>query len=110
MICPNCNKSFDINADDCPDCIIPLVKKLSDDAAVTVLKTSNLPHLTILKSILRDANIPYVVKGEALQEVFGLGVIIPNSLELVINKENLAEVVELFKAMQEEVTEEALEE
>ena len=102
MICPNCNNQFEEEIKDCPECTIPLVKKLSEDVGVAILKTSNLPHLAIIKAILTDAGIPFVAKGEALQNVFGMGALIPNSLELVVNKENLSEVVELLKAMQEE--------
>ncbi|MFN0157675.1 MAG: putative signal transducing protein [Bacteroidota bacterium] len=42
---------------------------------VTVLETSSEPVIAIVKSILDGAEIPYFIKGEGLQNLFGTGTI-----------------------------------
>ncbi len=47
---------------------------MNDDLdLVIILETSSEPVIAIVKSILDGAEIPYLIKGEGLQNLFGSG-------------------------------------
>jgi hypothetical protein len=112
VICPNCKREFEKDIYDCSECFIPLVKSIDEDGdAVVILRTGSKPEVAILKSILDDAQIPYATKGEDLQDIIGLGSLGPRVnyaagyIELIVNKSSLEEVVNLLRAMQQDVCE-----
>jgi len=45
----------------------------SSGEPVTVLATGDLALLAVAKSLLEEADIPFFAKGEAVQDLFGLG-------------------------------------
>lgn len=49
----------------------------NDVSLVTIFATSDLSKLAIIKSMLESEGIPYHVKGEQIQSLFGLGGITP---------------------------------
>jgi len=68
---------------------------MSDDLdLVTIFESGNAALLAIAKSILDGAEIPYMVKGEGLQNLFGMGQIgsgfnlITGPAEIQVNRED----------------------
>lgn len=67
---------------ECPDCGLPLVKKLPPEQTnyepvyvdlVTVLESGDPGILMVAKSILEAVGIRYYARGEGLQHLFGAG-------------------------------------
>jgi hypothetical protein len=50
-----------------------MTKRSESGEPVTVLETSDPALLAVAKSLLEDADIPFFAKGEAVQDLFGLG-------------------------------------
>ncbi len=82
MFCPSCRSEYLAGITACPDCGAPLVAALPPKPArppadelelVTVLETGDGFLLARAKAILDEAQIPFLVKGEGLQDLFGLG-------------------------------------
>lgn len=85
MFCPKCETQYRDGFDRCADCDVPLVHSLPDNAVenaveeedteelVPVLKTTDPGFLSIAKSVLDSAGIPYIVQGEAAVHLFPLG-------------------------------------
>ena len=79
MFCPKCRREFSEGIQKCTDCMENLVEKtpgISEDndiKLVTVLYTVDHGLTAIAKSILDGAGIWYFAKGEAIQDLFGLG-------------------------------------
>lgn len=79
MICPDCKKKYRKNAKKCSSCNVLLVDETTNEPIEefeklqTVLETGNLAIIAVSKSILDSAQVKYVVKGDDLQELFGIG-------------------------------------
>ena len=67
------------------------------DELVTVLATGNQAIIAVAKSLLDNAGIEYFVKGEGLQNLFGLGTLgtgfnpIVGPIEVQVNEPDAAE-------------------
>ncbi len=57
--------------------------KRSGQPYVTILATGNPALVALSKSILEDADIPFLAKGEGVQDLFGLGRIGPAGYNLI---------------------------
>src|SRR5262245_56276768 len=79
MFCPECNVEYEPWMKECADCLVPLVEALPPENTpemlelVTVFATGNPALLAIAKSILAQAGIIYLAKGEGLQDLFAAG-------------------------------------
>ena len=92
MICPGCGAEYRPGFTRCADCDVPLVeappqlakppraKKPKPDYAsstpadlVTVLETGDAGAVGLAKSLLQSADIRFLVRGEAVQDLFGVG-------------------------------------
>ena len=79
MFCPVCGDEFVEGMVECAQCRVPLVDRLPQkppDEYIefeTVLKTGNIALIAVAQSLLESAGIEYFVKGEGLQDLFGLG-------------------------------------
>jgi hypothetical protein len=79
MFCPECNVEYEPWMKECADCLVPLVEELPQENSpemlelVTVFATGNPALLAIAKSILAQAGIIYLAKGEGLQDLFAAG-------------------------------------
>ena len=67
----------------------------------TILATSNLATISLAEGILEDAGIPYLAKGEHIQDLFGLGRLVPvnpvsGPVEIMVNAEDEARAAELL--------------
>ena len=81
MYCPECGGEYREGFLECADCGVPLVEnppapepeEHPDLELVTVFETGNPALLAVAESLLMDAEILYVKKGEYLQDLFALG-------------------------------------
>ncbi len=79
MFCPECQTEYEPWVKECADCLVPLVETLpaevevESSVSVTVFSTGNPALLAMAKSILEEAAIVYLAKGEGLQNLFAAG-------------------------------------
>ena len=82
MFCPQCGEEYRAGFDMCADCGVPLVterpepelkKNQSKIKLSTILETSDLGLITVAKSLLEAKEIPFMVQGEKIQDLFGIG-------------------------------------
>lgn len=82
MFCPECGGEYREGFTHCADCDVDLVESLPPEpspeempgtALVTVFETGDPSELLFAESVLQEAGIPFIKRGEALQELFALG-------------------------------------
>lgn len=79
MFCPECRAEYRDEITTCPDCDVDLVvelpvePELSDEDLVLVLETADVAVLPVVKSVLRSADIPFVVQGDEAMGVLPVG-------------------------------------
>ena len=96
MYCPKCHAEYIAGFTRCSDCDVPLVEALPpapkrahrsgthdgshpgrsphhDRDLVTVLASGDPGLMAVAKSLLRSADIPFLVQGEGVQDLFGVG-------------------------------------
>ena len=79
MFCPECKAEYESWMKECADCLVALVETLPPERRpetgplVTVFATGSPALLAIAKSILAQAGIIYLAKGEGLQDLFAAG-------------------------------------
>ena len=79
MFCPKCGEEFSWDVMVCPVCDVDTVDRLPgpepvpDAELVCVLATGDAGLTAIAKSLLEGEDIDFFVKGEGLQDLFGLG-------------------------------------
>ncbi|HSU84835.1 MAG TPA: DUF2007 domain-containing protein [Thermoanaerobaculia bacterium] len=81
MFCPECGGEYREGFTHCADCDVDLVENLpladadplQEVELVTVLETGDPSELLFAESVLREAGIPFVKRGDSLQELFALG-------------------------------------
>ena len=67
----------------------------------TVLKTNDLATLTLAEGALESAEIPYLAKGEQIQDLFGFGRMVPvnpvtGPVEIQVRAEDEKRALELL--------------
>jgi Putative prokaryotic signal transducing protein len=79
MFCPSCGEEFSWDVMVCPTCDVDTVDHLPgpeptpDVALVSILATGDAGLIGVAKSLLEGEGIDYFVRGEGLQDLFGLG-------------------------------------
>jgi Putative prokaryotic signal transducing protein len=79
----------------------------SNSDLITVFESGNQAVIAVVKSILDDAEIPYIVKGENVQNLFGLGVIgtgyniITGPIHIQVNQEDEPAAKQLLSGIDE---------
>jgi Putative prokaryotic signal transducing protein len=79
MFCPQCEEEYSWDVMICPVCDVDTVDKLPgpeptpDAELVPVFKTGDAGLIAIAHSLLEGEKIDYFVRGEGLQDLFGLG-------------------------------------
>lgn len=114
MFCPKCRSEYREGFLECSDCQISLVSELpsepepelEEEDFVTIFETSNPDLLTIIKSILEDADISYVTKGESLQDLFGRNPFL-GPIEIQVTKEQEYEARNLLTDIEEHPSDES---
>ncbi len=74
MYCPECGAEFRMGIDECYDCGVPLgpdpPAEPKVEKYVTILETSELSVIPILKTVLEGARIPFRTRGEGLMRIY----------------------------------------
>jgi hypothetical protein len=79
MFCPTCEEKFSWDVMVCPTCDVDTVDRLPgpeptpDVELVPVFATGDAGIIAIAKSLLEAEEIDYFVRGDGLQDLFGLG-------------------------------------
>jgi putative signal transducing protein len=79
MFCPKCGEEFSWDVMVCPTCDVDTVDRLPgpeptpDVELVRVLATGDAGLIALAKSLLESETIDYFVRGDGLQDLFGLG-------------------------------------
>lgn len=79
MFCPECREEFPWDVMVCPTCDVDTVDRLPgpeptpDVALVRVLATGDAGVIAVAQSLLEGEAIDYFVRGDGLQDLFGLG-------------------------------------
>ena len=79
MYCPECGSEYREGFFECVDCQVPLTaeppaqESHPDVNLVTVLAEEDPGRLALAESLLMDADIPYIKKGDQVQDLFGGG-------------------------------------
>ena len=79
MFCPECGGEYREGFTHCADCDVDLVESLPtleempDTGLVTVLETDDPAELALAESLLQEAGIPFVKRGDYLHNQFVFG-------------------------------------
>ena len=78
MYCPKCEQEYPWDVMVCPTCDVDTVDRLGpeptpDVQLVRVYVTGNPALIAIAKSLLDGEGIDYLVKGDGIQDLFGVG-------------------------------------
>ncbi len=79
MFCPKCEKEFPWHVMVCPTCDVDTVDRLPgpdptpDVELVRVFATGDAGLIAVAQSLLDGEEIDYFVRGDGLQDLFGLG-------------------------------------
>ncbi len=79
MFCPECGEEYSWDVMVCPACDVDTVDRLPgpeptpDIELVCVLATGDAGLIAVAKSLLEREEIDYFVRGDGLQDLFGLG-------------------------------------
>lgn len=79
MFCPSCGSEYREGFSSCADCEVPLVDSPPSEShpdpgdVETVYATGDPVLLVTAKSLLDEAGIPYLTRGEGIQDLFGMG-------------------------------------
>jgi hypothetical protein len=100
MFCPNCRTEYRAGITICADCGAELVNELPPDHSdiagpVTVLETGNLAVLELAKSMLDEAGIRYIAKGELPMAQLAIG-----PVEIQVSLEDEDEAKELLEDLE----------
>lgn len=113
MFCPECQGEYREGFTECADCGVALVEKLpepeaemdpaSDAGLVALVRTGDPNELAFAEAVLTDASIPFVKKGESVQDLFALGRVgmgfnpITGPIVLLVSEEHAAEAAKLLE-------------
>ena len=113
MFCPECQGEYREGFTECADCGVPLVEKLAEPEAerdpapdaglVALVRTGDPNELAFAEAVLTDADIPFVKKGESVQDLFALGRVgmgfnpITGPIVLLVSEEHAAEAAKLLE-------------
>jgi hypothetical protein len=79
MFCPKCGEEYPWHVMVCPTCDVDTVDRLSgpeptpDAELVKVLATGDAGLIGIARSLLDAEGVEYLLRGDGLQDLFGLG-------------------------------------
>jgi hypothetical protein len=112
MFCPSCGSEYREGFTRCVDCEVDLVDTppLPADAhpdtgdVETVFATGDPVALLTAQSLLDEAGIPYLTRGEGMQDLFGMGrlgtgfSIVAGPIEIQVGARRAQEAADLLRA------------
>lgn len=116
MHCPHCNLEYEEGAEHCSDCgaalvtgppVEPAEETHPDVVLERVYATGNPALIPIVKSLLEDAEIEYLAKGETIQDLFGWGRIgagfnyITGPVEFFVSSEDAPTAREILRPLED---------
>ena len=127
MFCPKCHAEYIPGFTRCSDCDVALVDSLPQAASagkakepkrdyrsstpadlVTVLSAGDAGLIAVAKSVLQSADIPFLVQGEAVQDLFGAGrlgtgfSLVIGPIAIQVRAEDAAEAREILTELRED--------
>lgn len=118
MICPECGSEYREGYTRCADCEVDLVapgpeeeEGEPDVEIVKVFEATNAAVLPLVQSVLQDAEIEFMTKGDHLQDLFAVGRLGMGSNNAIgpatiwVRKDDEAEARELIAMLDEPVAE-----
>jgi hypothetical protein len=107
MFCPNCRTEYMEGITVCADCSAKLVVELTPESheseLVTVLEARDLAIVALAKSILDEAGIEYVAKGELPMEQLAVG-----PMEIQVDKNDAEQARDLLADLEDSAPAEGL--
>lgn len=111
MFCPSCGGEFREGFARCADCDVELVAAAPASAAehpepaemTTVFGTGDPVLLITAKAVLDDAGIPYLIRNEELQSLFGIGrlgtgfSVVAGPMEIQVGADRWQEAADLLR-------------
>lgn len=76
MVCPECGSEYREGFTRCGDCDVDLVVPAAPEPETNLVKvweSSSAALIPLYESLLHAANIEFMVRGEAIQDLFGWG-------------------------------------
>jgi len=119
MFCPKCGAEYREGFTQCADCLVPLVKQPPEAKPkpspapppplelVTVFKSGDPAVLALAKSLLESAEIPFLARGEGIQDLVGWGRfpgganLAIGPVEIQVNADDLEQAKTLLLELQE---------
>lgn len=110
MVCPQCRAEFVPGIARCPDCEVALVAEAPAREPIpwaTVLETGDPALLAAAQSLLMEAEVPFRLRNEQLQELFAWGRLgtgfnpVVGPVILDVPEERQAEARELLAELEE---------
>jgi len=119
MFCPHCRSEFVDGVEKCSDCGIALVTEdqlpaepqndSEDLDLVNVLDLTDAGLVGLAKSLLDEADIPAMIRGNGIQDLFGLGRITFNPLigavKVLVRRQDANEAREVLAGIIDTISE-----
>src|SRR5579862_2357131 len=114
MFCPTCGGEYREGFTHCDDCDVDLVETLppppvehaGPSGLETIFGTGDPVALMTARSLLEEAGIPCITRGEALQDLFGMGrlgtgfSLVAGPMEILVPGERRQEAADLLHEAQ----------
>jgi Putative prokaryotic signal transducing protein len=114
VFCPKCGSEYRAGFQECADCGVPLVESVSASQPeqpeiqfVTVFESGDPALIALAQSLLDSAEIPFMTKGEGIQDLFGWGrmpgafSVIAGPVQFQVNEEDVEEARALLVDLHE---------
>lgn len=113
MICPNCRAEYRDGFTRCSDCDVDLVWSIADETTpetqlVKVFESGNAALIPLVQSLLSDADIEFMMKGEPIQDLFGWGRLGTNlnfvigPVQFFVREDDVAEASQIIETLSAE--------
>lgn len=109
MICPKCQAEYRPESTECPACQAPVVERPHEPMElVLVYQSGDMGRVMLAKSFLESAEIPYIVKNEEEQALFGWGTIpfgynlLIGPMEIRVHRKDVEAALEILKDLENE--------
>lgn len=114
MICPSCGSEYREGFARCADCDVDLLPRPEDEPPppdvqlVKIFESGNAAVIPLIESLLADAGIEFMTKGEPLQDLFGWGRfgtnfnLVIGPVQFFVREDDVAEASEIVSTLANE--------